>query len=85
MVNWEEPPASQGVFRKEPLFLEEAAELRANPGKWAVLTTRETGAKASSLATAIKSNAYVAFKEGKWDAVARTVDGEHRVYVRYAG
>lgn len=65
-----------------PRYLKEAAKLRANPGKWALLTVTNGAASAYSLGNAIRTGTYVAFRpQGAFEASCRGAD----VYARYVG
>lgn len=66
-----------------------AAELVQNPGMWAQIGPEDGyGKRASATSTASdinkdKNNAYKASEDGKFEAVARTVDDKHLVFARY--
>lgn len=77
-----QPPAPNGAPVK---YLKEAAELRENPRRWAILSKARHSRQAASQASNIRRGHLYAFREGKWEAASRTVDGEYRVYVRYIG
>jgi hypothetical protein len=47
--------------------------------------TYETYNSANSTASRIKHGRHPSYRGRAWDAVARTVDGEHRVYARFIG
>jgi hypothetical protein len=68
--------------RHWPTLLEEFAALVANPGRWAVLETRKTGADAHNRKTGLRHRASSAPNdEHRWEFAARgTV-----VYGRYIG
>jgi hypothetical protein len=75
-------PAPRPRARHRPA----ADALRARPGEWAHVTTHSTAQSSASLAYAIRAGKYAAYTPaGHFEARARTVDGEHRVYVRYVG
>jgi hypothetical protein len=60
----------------------EAAELRANPGRWARIFTSKTHQGALQFAKYVRDGARVAFRPpGTFDAVARGND----VWIRYIG
>lgn len=84
-TEWAEPPPPAGrpevevVRRYQPL----AADLRANPGRWAVI--RDV---TSNTDTHMRKGRYVAFRPAEhFEFTARTVVGRDRkdVYVRYIG
>lgn len=87
VIRWEEPtprkrpgPAGQGWSRYAGL----AEELRANPGRWALVAERTDGNH--GLATHIRSGQMQCFTPtGDFDAASRCVDGITRVYARYVG
>lgn len=63
-----------------------AAELKAHPGQWAVVSTHPTIQAASTAAGRVKCGFPHAYKPaGAFEAVSRTVDGKHRMYARYTG
>ncbi|MET8627953.1 hypothetical protein ABZW30_30140 [Kitasatospora sp. NPDC004669] len=60
--------------------------LRDRPAEWAVVQRAGSIARAASAAQAIRSAKLLAYgPAGAFEAVARTVEGEHRVYARYVG
>ncbi|MER6360074.1 hypothetical protein [Kitasatospora sp. NPDC001527] len=74
------PPAAESKHSRI------AAALRARPGEWAVVQRATTIARAASAAQAIRSAKLAAYgPAGLFQAVSRTVDGEHRVYARFVG
>ncbi|MFF4751806.1 hypothetical protein [Streptomyces sp. NPDC001270] len=63
-----------------------AEQLRAHPGEWAHVTTAKNSASSASLAGAIRAGRLAAYAPaGSFEAAARTVKGEPRVYARYVG
>lgn len=62
-----------------------AAALRARPGEWALLGRYSTSGAARQTAYEIRHGLHHAFTEGGFEAQAKTLCGEYRVYVRYAG
>jgi len=63
-----------------------ARALRGRPSEWAVVQRVASIARAASAAQAIRSAKLNAYEPaGAFQAVARTVEGEHRVYARYIG
>lgn len=88
VIRWEEPPPSaRGGAGREPSrrFVAIADQLRANPGRWALIQETEQHGK-SGLATHIRLGAIVAFAPcGDFDAVTRRVGDVTRVYARYLG
>ena len=82
-LRWEDPPLSRRGLNA--WWQEAAAKLRAKPGTWAILCVVATLRRAQHLAWRIRDGRLVNFGKGKFEAVARTVDDEHRVYARYMG
>ncbi|MFK0069731.1 hypothetical protein [Streptomyces sp. NPDC091046] len=79
-----EPLPARG--RRASKHARAAAELRARPGEWAHVTTAGSAESAASLATAIRSARLTAYAPaGSFEAHARTVDDQPRVYVRFVG
>lgn len=65
-----------------------AAELRKHPGEWALLGRVGTMGSGGTLAWQIRGarETMTAFAPaGAYEAEAKTLLGEHRVYVRYVG
>lgn len=77
-IVWEDPPsrASKWVQTLGPLL--------ERVGDWARVAEKGSANLAASTARAIKVGKF-AMPPGRWDAVARTVDGHHYVYARYLG
>jgi hypothetical protein len=83
-VIFEEPPGAYAHARVEHTVVSRAARLR--PGEWARVGAYPTPASASSIAYRINRGTLRAWSPaGAFEAVSRTVDGEHRVYARYLG
>jgi hypothetical protein len=84
VFRFEDPPPARDSRRG---MQQEAAKLlRETPGKWAVVTLCSNGGSARSMARTIRQGATKTWLPvGDFEAVARTVDGEHRVYARYLG
>jgi hypothetical protein len=87
VIRWEEPPAAkrsgpagQGWSKYAAL----AEELRANPGRWALVAER--AGTDGALATHIRSGQMQCFTPtGDFDAAARRVGRITRIYARYVG
>lgn len=63
-----------------------AVALRARPGVWALMGQHPSSGAARQLAFEIRrTNRLGDFPAGSFEADAKTVMGEHRVYVRYVG
>ena len=80
---WQDPPESHtgrpGAPRR---WVEEAAELRAHPKRWALIKTMPEGSNARSFATQARRGDKAAFLPiGAWEF--RVTGGD--VYARYLG
>jgi len=78
---WEPPPPPKARTDNNAL----AVALTRRPGEWAVIRVwpREKLSSATSWARSIRTGAHTAFAAiGSFEAVARVVDGEARVYAR---
>lgn len=84
-VRFEEPPQQTHRDRRSQPHIEAANALRERSGEWGIILTTDTFMAASSLASSIRHGRLAAYSDGAFEAVARTVDGEHRVYARHAG
>lgn len=87
---FEEPPPRSVVASTPRLdygaHLGVAAALRLRPGEWARVGAYMSPETSASVAYAIKSAVTRAYlPAGSFEAVARTVEGENRVYARYVG
>jgi hypothetical protein len=91
-IRWEAPPprAAKGgggpragyVHRNWEII---GAALRARPGEWAVACNAPSAITAGTIANHIRRGIYTRMGEGPFNAVSRTVEGQHRVYARYVG
>ncbi|MFI6510034.1 hypothetical protein ACIBCT_20715 [Streptosporangium sp. NPDC050855] len=87
-LRWEDPPALRRTGPRPPAldWPTIAGKLRANPDKWAIVQVEQDRAVAAQTAHRIKTGRIKAlYPLGQFKAVARTVDGECRVYARYVG
>ena len=87
-LRWEDPPAHRRTGPRKPGqdWIPIAAALRANPGRWAIVNVESNRSDAAQTANRISSGRIQSFYPvGRFEAVARTVDGECRVYARYTG
>ena len=82
IIRWEDPPPrrTSDVYDWEAISM----ELKACPGNWALVVICPNTATAGSTARHIRNGLYEPLRAG-FDAVARTIDGEARVYARYVG
>ena len=79
-MKWQEPPG--GSKGRSQILLTEAAELRANPKRWALLTTAVSRPSAAQTALRIRNGLNAAWRPaGTFEAVSRKCD----VYARYVG
>lgn len=81
-LRWEEPPEQKGGPVHDWRAIGEA--LRSRPNEWAMAVICRNSATAGSTALLIRRGRYDALGSG-FEAVARTVGGEARVYARYVG
>lgn len=82
-VRWEQPPPS-GNDRYDWAAI--GAQLVARPGEWAMVAVARNVGTSSQMAKKIRTSDYHPLAAlGRFEAVARTVDGEPRVYARYIG
>lgn len=90
MTTFEPPPPGdgrRGAPRTRALAAL-AADLRAVPGAWARVGEYKTAASAITTASLIRRGRLAAFRDagpGAFEAEARTVDGQARVYARFVG
>lgn len=79
-LTWQDPPTARQHRRIS--WVNETAELKEAPGRWAFLTTKNTPHGATSLVYAINVGQLKAFQPaGHFQAAARGND----VYARYLG
>ncbi len=89
-MEWKDPPR-RATAGPQGRWSEEAAELKANPGRWALLVTfggTENNHLARAMAANIKSGRYASFRpHGHFEAIsAATAKGTStEVYARYIG
>lgn len=81
-LRFEELPDRTGYASKWRTI---SGELRARPGEWAVVAVVGDAGKSGTTAAAVKRGVYAGMPKGEFEATARTVNGEHRVYARYIG
>lgn len=90
-IRFQDPPQAsrrRGRTNHRPSAsdLEIVAELRAKPGRWAIIATRGTSGSAAMYAYAINNGLRRAFRPAAlFEAVERKVNDEFRVYARFIG
>jgi len=84
VIRWEDPPRrGVGEAHNWPGI---AADLRQRPKQWAIAVICRNFSTAGQTARRIRDGAYKPMEPtGAFEATARTIDGEHRVYARYVG
>jgi hypothetical protein len=83
-LRWADPPATARQSRNSDRYAAEAAELKANPGKWAVLMEAKTRSSAYSVKRGVEKATYPAFSPaGTYEAKTVTANDVTSVYVRY--
>lgn len=86
-IAWENPPpAGHGSNTNDP-YAAFADALRGRPGDWAVLKEfpRTHAKRGWSLASRINQGRGISWSSGTFEAAARTVGDQVKVYVRYTG
>lgn len=80
------PPRGTTNWRQAGEHEAVAEKLRAQPGEWAKVDKRENPRSSGNAAHAIRRGLIKAYQpSGTFEAKARKVDGEYRVYARYVG
>jgi len=81
----EEPPSTARATADPHRFETEAGELKANPGRWAVLTTVNTGSQAYRLRKSITEGKLAAFAPaGAYEVKSSKNGGDQiKVYARF--
>lgn len=89
IVRWEDPPPADRARalngRGQTPWRAIVAELAANRGRWALVSVCRSQSTAGSTALMIRRSMMPSFHGRQFEAVARRVDGEFRVYARYVG
>lgn len=82
-VRFEEPPSESNAVHD---WVAIASALKKRPNRWAIVAVCKNAPLAASTARYVRQSGYEALRlAGKFEAVARTVDGEYRVYARWVG
>lgn len=80
VIAWEAPPGHPDAH--EPL----AEELKGKPKEWGHILTYRTASTSASVAGQIRTGISKCWQpRGAFEAIAKKVDGEYRVYARYVG
>jgi hypothetical protein len=83
-LRWADPPATARQSRSSDRYAAEAAELKANPGRWAVLTEAKTRSAAYSVKRGVEKATYQVFAPpGSFEAKTVTANDVTSVYVRF--
>lgn len=83
IIRWEDPPDRRGQAHYDWPAI--AGALQGRPGAWALALVCPTREIAATTARYVRESHYEALQGEQYDAKARTVDGEFRVYARYLG
>lgn len=81
-IRFEDPPKAPSSWA------DVAEELRAQPGRWAVVRDKSSGVKPNGFftyASRIRRGTGPFAPAGSFEAVVRDVDGEMRVFARFVG
>jgi hypothetical protein len=85
-MEWKDPPPTPHPGRKPSAWMEEARELKLNPGRWALIKTYDTSHQARSMVTFINKGKLKAFRpEGSYHATSRQEGDDFNVYAYYSG
>lgn len=83
---FEDPPSPKNRQSSAAHHSTVAAQLKERPGEWARAGAYGSYGSSASMARHIRQGHLAAYRpQGAFEAVARTVDGEYRVYARYVG
>jgi hypothetical protein len=86
MLTFEEPPRPASITASVQEQEDAARQLRARPGEWAPVTKQSSAGNAGQFAYTVRRGLRKAWlPAGEFEAVARKVDGEYRVYARFVG
>lgn len=90
VIRWERPPPitrnPSGFGPAVRDWESIVADLRSKPGEWGLVALCNNRGTASQVANALRTCEYAAlWRNGPFEATARHVDGEARVYARYVG
>lgn len=89
IIRWEAPPPARGrtacAGRQVGRYDRVALDLIGRPGEPALIRICRKRYAADNLAMAIRRGWISSFPAGDFQAVSRTVGGQHRVYAWYLG
>jgi hypothetical protein len=98
VIAWNTPPIGDPIPWDQRLqivnddttyanWAEVGQALRRRPNRWALVAIYSTANAALSSATQVRygRRATTTIGDGPFEAVARTVNGQHRLYARYTG
>lgn len=91
VIRWEDPPPTNarwtgGSSGPRSKYAPLAEQLRAHPGRWALVREVDRQSDAAGFASLIRFGRTICFEpRGDFDACTRAVDGRFRVYARYLG
>jgi hypothetical protein len=78
------PPTAHGTSKGH--HADAARELRERPEEWAIVGVYAHSGSAGAVALQVRKGSIAAYEPaGAFEAKARTVNGEARVYARYVG
>jgi hypothetical protein len=84
-LKFESPPPSRSASPKGH-HIEVAKELKERPGEWAIVGVYAHSGSSSAVARQLRAGLIPAYAPpGSFEAMARTIDGEARVYARFVG
>lgn len=81
-IVWEDPPAPKRGHNG--MWVERLAPLVERPGEWARVKGPTSESNARATANNLKDRK-IKIPDGKWEVVARHVDGKGYVWARYLG
>jgi hypothetical protein len=84
-LKFEGPPPSKFTSPRGH-HTEAAKELKERPGEWAIVGVYAHSGSSSAVARQLRAGLIPAYAPaGTFEAMARTIDGEARVYARFVG
>lgn len=83
VLEWADPPTPPVNWRRK--YEAVAAQLKAQPGRWARVNTYGSSNAAQSSASKINNSGTPSFPKGQFEAVARCTEDSNDLYLRYVG